>query len=148
MERARGMLMRWQVWKQRVTTALYRLFQGRYGGDQLTVVLLIASMLCFLAARFTRLPWLMLLYYVGMFWGIWRMFSRNFAARSRENQRMLSLVHKGRAQGRMLRNRFRDRKDFRYLKCPACGQHLRVPKGKGKIEVTCRSCRAAFIRKV
>lgn len=140
--------MRWQIWKQRVTTALYRLFQGRYGTDQLTVVLFVVSVLCSLVARFSRLPWLMLLYYAGMLFGFWRMFSRNFAARSRENQWMLSLVYKARMQGRMLRNRFRDWKDFYYLKCPACGQHLRVPKGKGKIEITCRSCRAAFIRKV
>lgn len=140
--------MRWQIWRQRVRAALYKVFQGRYGVDQLTVVLLALSLLCSVLAQLLRLPLLMLLYYVGMVFAFWRMFSRNYPARSRENQWMLSWVHKGKARGRMLRNRFRDRKVYRYLKCPSCGQHLRVPKGKGKIEVTCSRCRTAFIRKV
>lgn len=35
----------------------------------------------------------------------------------------------------------------RNLPRPSCGQQLRVPKGKGKITVTCRSCGAVFQEK-
>lgn len=34
-----------------------------------------------------------------------------------------------------------ERKTTKFLKCPNCGQILSVPKGKGKIRVTCPKCR-------
>jgi transcription elongation factor Elf1 len=37
-------------------------------------------------------------------------------------------------------------KEHRYFKCPGCGQRLRVPRGKGRISINCRSCGAAFER--
>ena len=140
--------MRWQMWTQRVMTTLYRLFQGRYRVDQLSILLLAVALLCSFIAQLFRLPWLMLLYYAGMIYAFWRMFSRNYAARSRENQKLLSFAYKVRARFRILRRRIRDRKMYRYLKCPSCGQYLRVPKGKGNIEITCSTCRTSFIRKV
>ena len=36
---------------------------------------------------------------------------------------------------------------YRYLICPQCSQRLRVPRGKGKIKVTCTKCRNQFIAK-
>ena len=36
---------------------------------------------------------------------------------------------------------------YRYLICPQCSQRLRVPRGKGKIRVTCTKCRNQFVAK-
>ncbi len=40
-----------------------------------------------------------------------------------------------------------DSRYYKYFNCPNCNQKVRVPKGKGKIEITCPKCRTTFIRK-
>jgi len=35
-------------------------------------------------------------------------------------------------------------KQYKYLICPQCTQRLRVPRGKGKIRVTCTNCGNVF----
>ena len=35
-------------------------------------------------------------------------------------------------------------RSHKYFRCPACGQPLRVPRGAGKIWVSCRACGAGF----
>ena len=42
---------------------------------------------------------------------------------------------------------FKTKRQYRYYKCKECGQELRVPKGKGKIEITCPKCHHSFIKK-
>ena len=37
---------------------------------------------------------------------------------------------------------WKERKTKAFLKCPNCGTMLSVPRGKGKIIVTCPKCRA------
>lgn len=54
--------------------------------------------------------------------------------------RMRLFFHKMKASW----NEFRHYKKF---KCKNCGQKLRVPRGKGRIRVTCRSCQAQFSMK-
>ena len=66
---------------------------------------------------------------------LWRMLSRNIYKRARENRRYLSTLE-----------RLKDR-DHRYFSCPKCHQDVRVPKGKGKIAITCPQCRERFIKK-
>lgn len=34
--------------------------------------------------------------------------------------------------------------DFTVEPCPTCGKYYKVPKGKGKIKVTCKSCNTQF----
>jgi len=53
----------------------------------------------------------------------------------RENRRFL-----------MLLDRIRDR-SHRYYSCPRCRQPVRVPRGKGKISITCPKCSEKFIKK-
>lgn len=45
------------------------------------------------------------------------------------------------------KKRWQERKQYRYLTCTQCGQKLRVPRGKGKIRVTCTKCRNQFLAK-
>ncbi len=40
-----------------------------------------------------------------------------------------------------------DKRYYKYFNCPNCNQKVRVPKGKGKIEITCPKCHTSFIRK-
>lgn len=43
---------------------------------------------------------------------------------------------------RLAKKMWKERKTSNFLKCPQCGQVLSVPKGKGKLRVTCPKCHA------
>ncbi|MBR5021461.1 MAG: hypothetical protein IKY17_07500 [Oscillospiraceae bacterium] len=112
---------------------------GRYGTDKLGLTLLGAALVMSLLSSFiplivVRLA-LTLAYYGLMFWALFRMFSRNTYARYEENRKFLRFF-----------DQLKDR-DHRYFSCPKCRQTVRVPRGKGKIAITCPKCRERFIKK-
>ena len=88
-----------------------------------------------LGKRLAWASWLTLLSYVPLFWCIFRMYSRNIEARRRENSAFLNFF-----------NHLRDR-EHRYFRCPRCKQTVRVPRGRGKINIRCPKCSERFIRK-
>lgn len=45
------------------------------------------------------------------------------------------------------KRQWQEYRTYRYLICPQCSQRLRVPRGKGKIRVTCTKCRNQFVAK-
>ena len=112
---------------------------GRYGTDKLNTYILGAGVIVCLMTMF--LPWAMvdlvlsLLSYVLLFWALSRTFSRNTYKRYQENRRFLLFL-----------DRLKDR-EHKYFNCPKCRQPVRVPKGKGKIAITCPKCRERFVRK-
>ena len=112
---------------------------GRYGTDRLNMVILsvglVASLLSVLIKFAPVNLVLFLLSYGMMFWAIFRTLSRNTYKRYQENRRFLQLT------GRM-----KDR-EHRYFDCPKCRQMVRVPRGKGKISITCPRCREKFVKK-
>lgn len=121
-----------------------RFMRGRYGNDQLNNLLLGIALVLVVADLFagTRvLYFLGLLCIVGSYW---RMFSKRTDRRAAENRWYLQ-----KTQG--IRNFFTKKKRLRTMKkmyhlckCPSCRQQIRVPKGKGKLEVTCPKCRFVF----
>ena len=125
---------------------LRKLMYGRYGSDHLSFFLLILYLALMLAANLPFLGWLSWLALAVLVWDLFRMFSRRFDRRRAENARFLALVGPVVRWFRMRRTIHRD-KEHRYFKCPNCGQCLRVPRGKGKINVTCRNCGASFEEK-
>ena len=119
---------------------IQRFMMGRYGTDKLNMTILVTGVaLCVVSLFFTRLPVVSLvlttLSYVLMVWAIFRTLSRNTYKRYRENRRYL-----------MILERIKD-KEHRHFDCPKCRQPVRVPRGKGKIAITCPKCREKFIRK-
>lgn len=126
--------------------ALQRFMYGRYGSDQLNLFLLGAYIVLLLFDGLFGLPAMDLVCFALAVWAIFRMLSRNYAARRAENAKFLKLVGPVVRWYRLRRTILRD-KEHRYFKCPNCGRQLRVPKGKGKINVTCRSCGASFQEK-
>ena len=115
-----------------------RFMQGRYGTDKLNTAILVAGLAACLLSMFVRFFYahliLTLFSYVMMFWAIFRMLSRNTYKRYQENRKYLQFME-----------RLRDRQ-HRYYDCPKCRQPVRVPKGKGKIAITCPKCREKFIK--
>ena len=119
---------------------------GRYGYDQLNTFLLILSLiLCILGLLLWR-P-LQLLYYIPLIYCFYRMFSRSIYRREKENEKFLEMGKPVRKWYKRSLNRWKYRKTHKYFKCPYCHQYLRVPKGKGQIEINCPHCHNHFDRK-
>ena len=122
---------------------LRRMMYGRYGYDQLSFFLVLVSCVLWLLSA---LPRLRLLYWVGialLAWSFFRILSRRPDRRRAENARFMALAGPAIRWVKMRRTILRDR-EHRYFRCPNCGQYLRVPRGKGRITVTCRSCGVSF----
>lgn len=126
--------------------ALQRFMYGRYGSDRLNGFLVAVYLVLLVAHMLTGWHALYLISFALMVWALFRILSRNRAARSRENAAFLRLTTLALRWLRLRRTMLRDR-EHRYFKCPGCGQHLRVPKGKGHITVSCRSCGTKFDKK-
>ena len=125
---------------------MQRIMYGRYGGDQLTFSLLGVYLLLYLLSTLFHNSIFYLIGTVLILWGLFRMFSRNLEKRRAENARFLSLVSPLVRWWKLRRTICKD-KDHRYFRCPNCGQQLRVPRGKGKVTVNCRSCGVSFEEK-
>lgn len=125
---------------------LRNFFYGRYGNDALNIALLLFAVVISVAFRFTPWWWLCYVSYAPLAVMVFRGFSRNIDQRRKENDVFLCGFRKIRDWGNRVKTRSRD-KDHKYLKCPSCKAQLRVPKGKGKICITCPKCRKEFVKK-
>ncbi len=134
-----------------------RWLQGRYGFDRFSRSLVIAGLVV------SVISWFFGRAAAGVYYGLrgvtlalfgfalFRMFSRNFAARQQELARYMALERRARSWWQNISMRWknranirRDRKAYKYLACPQCMQKLRVPRGKGRIRVTCAKCGNRF----
>lgn len=129
-----------------IRNALQRFMYGRYGNDQLNMVLVLLSLALYLVFAITSWTFLYAVSFMLMAAALFRCLSRNYDRRRAENGKFLSLVQPVTRWYRLRRTIRRD-KDHCYFKCPNCGQQLRVPRGKGRITVTCRGCGASFQEK-
>ena len=123
----------------RIVSGMRRFMMGRYGSDKLNTALLMTGVvICLISAivPFAILKLIaMALCYGLMFWAISRMLSRNTYKRYQENRKYLQFIE-----------RIKDRQ-HRYYDCPRCRQQVRVPRGKGKISITCPKCKEKFVKK-
>ena len=139
---------------RKVGNAFARFMYGRNGMDQLNVALLrvylgifIVQMVCSLAklgvgARICELllwPLMVLIFF--------RMFSKKLNKRRAENLKYTTMRYQTAIKWNKWKTHLKQKKDYRFFKCPACTQKVRVPKGHDKIEVTCPKCRERFVRK-
>ena len=125
---------------------LSKLMYGRYGSDQLNICLLVLFWVFYILAFVTGVGLLSLLGMFCLILSVLRTFSKKIDRRRAENAKFLQLIRPVRQWFKLQRTRAKD-KDHCYFKCPKCKQNLRVPKGKGKITVTCRSCGTTFTEK-
>ncbi len=142
-----NILQRLQEMLQRFAVKIQQFMVGRYGNDEFTLFLLISSLIFTFLGNFRHLRFL---YFIGIAiigYSFFRILSKNYEARRKELNRYLVWSEKPKAELKLLGNRFRDRKTHCYFKCKDCKTVLRVPKGRGKIEITCPKCRAKVIKK-
>ena len=120
--------------------------QGRYGNDQLNRFLMVLVMISLLISLFGIRPF----YLVGiaiLVWSYFRMFSRNIYKRQAENSVYLRYEYKVRQKFAGWKKAAKQRKTHHIYKCPSCKQKIRIPRGKGKIEIRCPKCGQTFIRR-
>jgi len=119
---------------------------GRYGVDELTRFILMFDCLLMVISFLIRSDILNItcILIIGVCY--LRMFSRNYNKRYAENQIYLkyrNIFHQKTAKFRYDLNQ---RKIYHIYKCPSCKQKIRVPRGKGKISISCPKCRTEFIK--
>ena len=119
---------------------------GRYGFDQLGGFLCIVSFILVIIGAWVS-PVLYWLGLVLLIYCYFRVLSRNRSKRYSENLKYLSVQNKVVDWASRYILRFKQRKQYRYFRCPQCGQQLRVPRGRGKISITCHKCHNQFIKK-
>jgi len=132
-------------------------FQGRYGFDSLSRTLVLAGLLVSIISWFFGRASAGVYYALRgvvlalIAFALFRMLSRNFYARQQELARYMRIEYAVkswfgglRMKGQNAANRRAERKQYKYLACPQCMQKLRVPRGKGRIRVTCSKCGNRF----
>ena len=126
-------------WLSKLGLQMRRFMEGRYGNDKLNIAILIAgvitSLLSSILGGFVLKTVFWAVSYGLMIWAISRCLSRNTYKRYQENRKYLQIL-----------DRVKDR-EHRYYDCPKCRQRVRVPRGKGKISITCPRCKEKFVRK-
>ncbi|GFH96075.1 hypothetical protein IMSAGC003_02628 [Lachnospiraceae bacterium] len=125
---------------------MMRFMQGRYGNDRLGQVMLGLALVCVVLSLF-RIPFISTIGLVVLILTYYRMFSRQIARRTAENQKYLQLEWKLRAKLQKQKQSLARRRTHRIYKCPNCRQKIRVPRNRGRIAISCRKCGTEFIRK-
>ena len=136
---------------------LRKFMEGRYGADELNRFLTVCGWVLLLTgfvlsgiqknaamivgSALVGLSWVLLI------WSIFRTLSKNTQKRAAENYRYFVYKNKAVDWWKQRKRRWQDRKVHRYFKCPQCGATVRVPRGKGKIRITCPKCKNQFIKK-
>ena len=118
---------------------LAQFMYGRNGMDAFgRFLLLLAVVLMLLSTLFAK---------VALICCIWRTFSRDIVKRQQENAAYYEKSRAFRTWCRSLRDRWQQRRDYKFFRCPSCHALLRVPRGRGMLELTCRKCGNRFKRR-
>lgn len=134
------------IW-QKIKTGFYRFMQGRHGADNLGMFTLITGLVISLLSGFLGIPLLSWLGFALYIITLFRMFSRNNEARAAENRKYIALTSGWKTRFRQFSKRMKNRKDYKYFKCPNCKVLLRLKKGCGEKDITCVRCGHQFKQK-
>jgi len=130
----------WQKLKQ----SFAAMMQGRYGQDEFSLALIYGGLIIYLLDMFLGTGLLGMIALFCYCYAIFRMMSRNKEKRRIENQKFLAYYNPRKIKVRQAYNRFKNRKQYKYFKCPQCKSWLRLPHGAGEVNVTCGRCKNKF----
>ncbi len=117
----------------RLRWKIQRFMQGRNGVDELNRFLLYLVLALYVLSVILRLGILYYISFVGLIYSLYRALSKKLYVRREENRKFVTWLE-------TTRIKMDQRKDYKIFKCKGCGRNIRVPRGKGKIEVTCPMC--------
>lgn len=118
---------------KKIREKLDKLFQGRYGLDDFGKALLVFSFITYILGIAAQSEMIFSLSIAGFIFFLYRAVSRKHWDRSEENRKYMSYT-------KLWKLKYENRKYSRIFMCKRCGKYIRVPKGKGKIQVTCTAC--------
>lgn len=122
--------------------------QGRYGVDQLSNCLIWTGIFIALITMFLRFRFLLVLSWICIIYAYVRIFSKNIQKRYAQNEKFLNATFGIRTAFAKIKYRIKYGKQtaepYHIYKCRKCGQKIRIPKGKGKIMITCPKCKYQF----
>lgn len=124
-----------------------RFMIGRYGVDPLAQFMMKAVLFILIVSIFLRNGILDVIAIGMIIWTYFRIFSKNHQKRYAENQAYLMQAGKVKSLFMKQKRLMQERKVYHIYTCPDCKQKIRVPKGKGKISITCPKCHKEFIKK-
>ena len=120
---------------------------GRYGTDGLNQFLSILALVLILLALLTKNSFLTFLGIIPLVMCYYRSLSRNISKRTEENYQFYTLKDRITNKFNGLKDQWANRKIYHYYRCPRCRQKLRVPRGRGRIQISCPRCGTQFIKK-
>ena len=132
---------------EKIKQSLRNLMAGRHGIDPLSMALVWVGLGLYVISAAFNLSLLGLVAMVVYGYTIFRMFSRNEQKRADENRRYLAWKNRIQTESRQARTRFKNRKQFKYFRCPNCRAWLRLPRKAGVVTVTCGRCHNSFTQK-
>lgn len=118
--------------------------RGRQGPDDLTVFCVDVAMVLVLINAFAHVGVLSFVALAVLAYGIFRIQSRNLGARARENEAFLRALGPARPWFQNPRAAWGELRAYKHVRCTSCKQKVRVPRGKGRLRVTCPKCKAKF----
>ena len=113
---------------------------GRYGNDELSTFLWITGFVTYFLSFIKQLQFLSFVALIIWGWSIYRTLSRNFDSRKKERSKYLRFTENIKSEIKLWKLRWTGRKTHRYFRCSKCHTIIRVPKGQGKILLTCPKC--------
>lgn len=113
---------------------LYDFMRGRNGMDNLNKALFIIVIILDVICIFIKKRVVYSIFWLVSILFLYRFLSKNLVARQRENDKFQGFT-------RINKMKYDMRKDYKIFRCKVCGRNIRVPRGKGKIEVTCPVCK-------
>lgn len=131
----------------RMKEKLMYFMQGRYGFDQMSrftsgLALFFMVLTLFLPNNFIYLFSVLLLFY-----SYFRIFSKNHTKRYKENQKFLKYYNPFHSFFKNQTSQVKQRKSHHIYTCSTCKQKIRVPRGKGKIQIRCPKCSNEFVKR-
>lgn len=147
---------------------LAKFMNGRYGFDELSQVLMFAALVLMIASNMFRIRIAALFGWAIFFYAWFRILSKNSFKRQKENLKFLKMkdgfagARKAASGGRGSAAAWNKRREqeqqnggfqggaedaveYNYYRCRNCGRTVRVPRGKGKVRITCPDCGNTFI---
>lgn len=123
---------------------LKKFMAGRYGGDQLSTLLILLSLILTIIGQITKMSLLWFISYIPLGISIFRIFSKDINKRRMENYKFSIFMSPVYSKFKKIQRQVQDRKTHKFFKCPNCKTNLRLPKSKGKIRITCPKCKTKF----
>jgi len=132
---------------QRFKLSWIRFMRGRYGDDGLNrFIMIVLYTLIFISLFYRKNSPLYWVFFVGIMVYYFRFFSRNISQRRKENNFFINLIRPIRSRWIVLKKNINDRNHKVFI-CPQCNGKVRIPKGHGKVAITCPYCRHEFTKR-